>query len=70
VFDLNQGLAYHICICLLYNLFYINVKESRKGNQKWTIQRNWQYRVHKSKKNKIKTQHITCWTSLFANKHK
>jgi hypothetical protein len=26
---------------------YINVREYRKGNQKWTIQRNWQHRVHK-----------------------
>ena len=25
------------------------------GNQKWTIQRNWQHRVHKTKKNKTKT---------------
>ena len=28
-----------------------------KGNQKWTIQRNWQHRVHKTKKNKTKMQH-------------
>jgi hypothetical protein len=30
-----------------YALYYINVREYRRGNQKWTIQRNWQYRVHK-----------------------
>jgi hypothetical protein len=30
----------------------INVREYRRGNQKWTIQRNWQHRVHKTKKNK------------------
>ena len=35
----------------------INVREYRRGNQKWTIQRNWQHRVHKTKKNKRKTQH-------------
>jgi len=26
------------------------------GNQKWAIHRFWQHRVHKMKKNKIKTQ--------------
>ena len=33
----------------------INVREPRMGSQKWTIQKNWQYREHKTKKNKIKT---------------
>jgi hypothetical protein len=28
----------------------------RRGNKTWTIQRNWQHRVHKTKKNKTKTQ--------------
>jgi len=48
------------------------VREYRKGNQKWTIQRNWQLRVHKTKKNKAKTRHNTCmcWTPLYANKQK
>jgi hypothetical protein len=27
----------------------------RRGNQTWTIQRNWQHRVYKTKKNKAKT---------------
>ena len=35
----------------------INVREDRKNNQQWTIQRNWQHRVHKTKTNKTKTQH-------------
>ena len=35
----------------------INVREYRCGNQKWTIQRNWQHRVHKTKKNKTNTQY-------------
>ena len=26
----------------------IHVREYRRGNQKWTIQRNWQHRVHKT----------------------
>jgi len=29
----------------------INVREYLRGNQKGTVQRNWQYRVHKTKKN-------------------
>ena len=33
-----------------------NIREYPRGNQKWAIQRNWQYRVHKTKKNKTKTQ--------------
>jgi hypothetical protein len=33
----------------------INAKEYRRGNQKWTIQRHWQHRVHKTKTNKTKT---------------
>jgi hypothetical protein len=31
-----------------------------KGQTKWTIQRNWQHMVHKTKKNKAKTQHNMC----------
>jgi len=27
----------------------INVREYRMDNQKWTIQGNWQHRVHKTK---------------------
>ena len=26
----------------------INVREYRRGNQKWTIQRHWQHWVHKT----------------------
>jgi len=37
------------------------------GNQKWTIKRNWQHRVHMTKKNKTKTQCNMCWTPLCAN---
>jgi len=48
----------------------INVREYQRDNQKWTIQRNWQHRVHKRKKNKTKTQHTMCLTPLYANKHK
>ena len=26
----------------------INVRENRRGNQEWTIQRHWQHWVHKT----------------------
>ena len=26
----------------------INIREYRRGNQQWTIQRNWQHWVHKT----------------------
>jgi hypothetical protein len=45
---------------------WINVREYRRGNKKWTIQRNWQHTcmVHKTKKNKTKTQYNMRWTPL------
>jgi len=47
----------------------INVREYRRGNQKWTIQRNWQHRAHKTEKNKTKTQHnTTCVGHHYAQK--
>ena len=30
----------------------------------------YQHKVQKTKKNKTKTQHNMCWTSIYANKHK
>jgi predicted carbohydrate-binding protein with CBM5 and CBM33 domain len=30
----------------------INVREYRRDNQRWAVQRNWQHRVHKTKTNK------------------
>ena len=40
------------------------------GNQKGTIQRNWQHSIHKTKTNKTKTQHNMRCTPLYVNKHK
>jgi len=48
----------------------IKFREYWRGNQERTIQRNWQHRVHKTKKNKAKPQHNMYWTPLYANKHK
>ena len=39
-----------------------NVREYRRGTQKWTTQRNWQHIVHKTKKKKTKIQHNMRWT--------
>jgi predicted Holliday junction resolvase-like endonuclease len=62
-----------LCIAVyvtVYAVVYINVREYRRStsNQKSTIQRNWQHRVHKRGKTKTKTQHNMWWTSLCANK--
>ena len=56
------------------SLFYlhalwINVREYRMGNLKWTIKRKWQHRAHKAKTSKAKTQHNMCWTPLCATKN-
>jgi hypothetical protein len=33
-------------------------RENRSGNQKWTIQRNWQHRIHKTQdENKQSSKH-------------
>jgi hypothetical protein len=47
-----------------------NVREYRRGNHELTIQRNWQYKLLKTKKNKNTTQHNICWKPLCTNKHK
>jgi len=39
----------------------MNVREYRRGNQKYTIQENLEHRVHKTKKNKA----IMGWTPLY-----
>ena len=36
----------------------INIREHRRGNQEWTIQRKWQNTAHKTKK-KQKQKHKT-----------
>ena len=46
------------------NIQYINDRE------KWTIEKNWQHKVHKTKENKAKTEHNNCWTPLYANELK
>ena len=49
----------------------INVREYRRSNQKWTIQRNWQHSVHKTKTNKTnKRQRIPKEQSKMNNPEK
>ena len=62
-----KGTVFFKNICLMA-CRYINIKEYRRGNQKWTIQRNWQH--NKTEKIKTQIQHNMCWTPLYANKHK
>ena len=63
---------YHICLFSLTRQLHvnfimyifldtrINVSEYRRGNQKWTIQKNWQHMIHKTKtkQNKNTTQYV------------
>ena len=50
------------------------VRNNRRSNQEWTCEfRETGYVVYtrqRTKTNKIKTQHNTCWTLLCANKLK
>jgi hypothetical protein len=40
---------------------YINVREYQRGQSKFdNPEKNWQHSVHKTKKNKTKTQHNMC----------
>ena len=58
-------------IGLIFQAYNLNKRQRiPKQQSKWTIQRNWQHRVHKMKKNKAKTQHNMCWTPLCARKNK
>jgi len=49
----------------------VNIGEHRIGNKKWTIQRNWQHRVHNTKKkqNKNTTQYVLDTTLRKQQKH-
>ena len=63
---LDQAMCFFLFVNYkVSNSFYscsytINVREYRRGNQKRTIHRNWQHRVHKTKKYKTKntTQYV------------
>ena len=51
----------------------IGIKNKRKripkGSQKWTIQRNLQYRTHKMTTNKTKTQHTIYVGNIYTHAH-
>jgi hypothetical protein len=71
--ELQEALAYIVMWCAsetksplslkqtCYCIMWINVREYRKGNLKWTIQRIWLHLVHKTKKNKRKLAYIVMW---------
>ena len=50
-----------------YKMDSLEKLATRRGNKKWTIQRNWQQDEEKQNKN---TQHNMCLIPLYANKHK
>ena len=56
-----------ICVFISLMLYRRHVREYQEGNQKWTIHRNWQYKVHKTKKNKNTTQYALD-TTIHQNK--
>ena len=60
-FSMSNDLRCEVILFFLLILVEINVREYRKGNQKWTFQRNWQHKLSKTKKNKTKTQHNSVW---------
>ena len=63
-FDSRTPLIFSSSSYRCHHLLYIykmgiNVREYRRDNHKWTIQRNRKYRVHKTKKkNKNTTQYV------------
>jgi hypothetical protein len=50
IFSMFNDLRCEVIFLVLLILVKINVREYRRANQKWTIQRNWQHRSHKTKK--------------------
>ena len=48
------------------SVFLINDRKYRRGNQKWTIQRNWQHRVHKMEEKQYKNASLQVrWMSVY-----
>jgi hypothetical protein len=39
-----------------HHFIQINVREYRRGNQNWSIQRNWQHSVHKTKVSRVEQE--------------
>ena len=37
-------------------IIYLNIRENRRGNQEWTIQRHWQHWAHKTQEEDKQTQ--------------
>jgi hypothetical protein len=41
----------------------MDIRDYRRGNQKWTIQRNWQHRVHKTQDEDKQNKHTKHYVS-------
>ena len=61
-----------LLVLLSFHFMLINVEENRRGNQEWTILRNWKHwrTRHKMKTSNTQTQHNTCRSAPCALKHK
>ena len=60
--------------CVVYILnwvlqFEINVSENRRGNQKWTIQRNWKINVREYRRGNQKWTIQRNWQHRVQNTH-
>ena len=64
IVQLYHGVVRFIELYICIHCQSISIREYRRGNRKWTIQRNWQHSVHKTKTNKTKRQHNMCWTPI------
>jgi hypothetical protein len=54
IVQLYHGVVRFIELYVCIHCQSISIREYRRGNRKWTIQRNWQHSVHKMKTNKTK----------------
>jgi hypothetical protein len=66
--DIIQHLIHHVCMSEWNVVLYITVRDYRRGNKKWTIQKNRQHNmVHKRSKTRHKHNNIIyniCWCIL------
>ena len=54
---------------VLYKIIAKTLANTEGTIKKWTLQRNWQHRSHKTKKNKTKVQQNMYVRQLHATKH-
>jgi hypothetical protein len=60
--------AMHVSIyCNIHITVLNNVRENRRGNQEWTIHRNWQHWVHKTQNEDKQSKNTTLKTTKTSN---